>query len=145
MSEYILEMKDICKSFPGVKALDHVSLQLKPGHVHSLMGENGAGKSTLMKCLFGIYKKDEGTVIYNGEEVTITDPFDALTKGIAMVHQELMPIRDRSIAENIYCGRYPVTKVGPIPVINHKKMNEDAQALLDDLDWISKRRKNWEL
>ncbi|MBR5341993.1 MAG: sugar ABC transporter ATP-binding protein [Erysipelotrichaceae bacterium] len=133
MSEYILEMKDICKSFPGVKALDHVSLQLKPGHVHSLMGENGAGKSTLMKCLFGIYKKDEGTVIYDGEEVTITDPFDALTKGIAMVHQELMPIRDRSIAENIYCGRYPVKKFGPIPVVDHKTMNESAQALLDDL------------
>ena len=133
MSEYILEMKDICKSFPGVKALDHVSLQLKAGHVHSLMGENGAGKSTLMKCLFGIYKKDEGTIIYNGEEVTIADPFDALNKGIAMVHQELLPIKDRSIAENIYCGRYPVKKYGPVEVIDHKKMNEDAQALLDDL------------
>lgn len=133
MSEYILEMKDICKSFPGVKALDHVSLQLKPGHVHSLMGENGAGKSTLMKCLFGIYKKDEGSVVYNGEEVTIKDPFDALTRGIAMVHQELMPIRERSIAENIYCGRYPVKKVGPIKIVDHTKMYADAQALLDDL------------
>ena len=133
MSEYILEMKDICKSFPGVRALDHVSLQLKPGHVHSLMGENGAGKSTLMKCLFGIYKKDEGTIIYDGQEVNITDPFDALQKGIAMVHQELMPIPDRSIAENIYCGRYPVKKYGPIEVIDDKKMYEDAQALLDDL------------
>ena len=133
MSEYILEMKDICKSFPGVKALDHVSLQLKAGHVHSLMGENGAGKSTLMKCLFGIYKLDEGEIIYNGEQVNIKDPFDALQKGIAMVHQELMPIRDRSIAENIYCGRYPVKKVGPIEVVDHKKMNEDTQALLDDL------------
>ena len=104
MSEYILEMKDICKSFPGVKALDHVSLQLKPGHVHSLMGENGAGKSTLMKCLFGIYKKDEGKIIYDGEEVNISDPFDALNRGIAMVHQELMPIRERSIAENGCCS-----------------------------------------
>ena len=121
MSEYILEMKDICKSFPGVKALDHVSLQLKPGHVHSLMGENGAGKSTLMKCLFGIYKKDEGSIIYNGEEVNITDPFDALNRGIAMVHQELMPIRDRSIAENIYCGRYPIKKFGPVEVVDHKR------------------------
>ena len=133
MSEYILEMKDISKAFPGVQALDHVQLQLKAGHVHSLMGENGAGKSTLMKCLFGIYKKDEGTVFYDGEEVNITDPFDALTKGIAMVHQELMPIRERSIAENIYCGRYPVRKLGPIEVVDHKKMYEDAQALLDDL------------
>ncbi|MCR4634184.1 MAG: sugar ABC transporter ATP-binding protein [Erysipelotrichaceae bacterium] len=133
MSEYILEMKDICKSFPGVRALDHVSLQLKPGHVHSLMGENGAGKSTLMKCLFGIYKKDEGKVIYDGEEVNITDPFDALNRGIAMVHQELMPIRDRSIAENIYCGRYPTKSFGPIKVVDHQKMNEDTQKLLDDL------------
>ena len=133
MSEYILEMKEICKSFPGVKALDHVSLNLLPGHVHSLMGENGAGKSTLMKCLFGIYKKDEGTVIYNGEEVNITDPFDALQRGIAMVHQELMPIRDRSIAENIYCGRYPTKNIGPIKVIDHATMYAKAQALLDDL------------
>ena len=133
MSEYILEMKDICKSFPGVKALDHVSLQLKPGHVHSLMGENGAGKSTLMKCLFGIYKKDEGQVIYNGEEVNIADPFDALQRGIAMVHQELLPIRERSIAENIYCGRYPVKKFGPVEIVDHEKMFKDTQALLDDL------------
>jgi len=133
MSEYILEMKDICKTFPGVKALDHVSLQLKPGHVHSLMGENGAGKSTLMKCLFGIYKKDEGTIIYDGQEVNILDPFDALNRGIAMVHQELLPISDRSIAENIYCGRYPTKNFGPIKVIDHKKMNEDAQSLLDEL------------
>ena len=133
MSEYILELKDISKSFPGVKALDHVSLQLKAGHVHSLMGENGAGKSTLMKCLFGIYKKDEGTVYYDGEEVTISDPFDALNKGIAMVHQELMPVRDRSIAENIYCGRYPTKNIGPLKIVDHKKMYEEAQALLDDL------------
>ncbi len=133
MSEYLLEMKDICKSFPGVKALDHVQLNLRPGTVHSLMGENGAGKSTLMKCLFGIYKMDEGTVIYNGQEEHITDPYDALQKGIAMVHQELQPIPERSIAENIYCGRYPMKKIGPISMIDHKAMNEGAQALLDEL------------
>ena len=133
MSEYLLEMKDICKSFPGVKALDHVQFSLRPGTVHSLMGENGAGKSTLMKCLFGIYKMDEGEIIYNGQKEVITDPYDALQKGIAMVHQELQPIPERSIAENIYCGRYPVKKVGPVEVIDHKAMNEGAQALLDEL------------
>ena len=68
MSDYILQMKNISKSFPGVKALDHVCLNVRPGTVHALMGENGAGKSTLMKCLFGIYKKDEGQVIFNDEE-----------------------------------------------------------------------------
>ena len=66
MEEYVLEMRDICKSFPGVKALDHAQLKVRPGTVHSLMGENGAGKSTLMKCLFGIYKRDTGDVIFQG-------------------------------------------------------------------------------
>ena len=113
MSEYLLEMKGVCKEFPGVKALDNVSLRLRPGTVHALMGENGAGKSTLMKCLFGVYKMDAGEVIYKGEPVHIANPFDALQKGIAMVHQELQPIPERSIAENIYCGRYP-RKMGGI-------------------------------
>ena len=133
MSEYLLEMKDISKSFPGVKCLDHVSLALRPGTVHALMGENGAGKSSLMKCLFGIYIRDEGEVIINGEETHITDPFQALQKGVAMVHQELQPIPERSIAENIFCGRYPVKKIGPISVIDHKKMYEESQRLVDEL------------
>ena len=88
MAEYVLEMTDICKSFPGVKALDHAQLKLRPGKVHALMGENGAGKSTLMKCMFGIYKMDEGQIKMDGQPVTIHDPMDALKKGIAMVHQE---------------------------------------------------------
>jgi len=133
MTEYILEMKGVCKQFPGVKALDNVQLSLTPGHVHALMGENGAGKSTLMKCLFGIYTMDSGEVIYNGEKVHIANPFDALQKGIAMVHQELLPIPDRTIAENIYCGAYPVKKFGPIKIIDHKAMFEKSQALLDEL------------
>lgn len=133
MSEYILEMKGVCKSFPGVKALDHVQLALRPASVLALMGENGAGKSTLMKCLFGIYSMDEGEIIYEGKPTKIIDPFDAQKKGIAMVHQELQPIPDRSIAENIYCGRYPVKHYGPISVVDEKKMNKDAQALLDEL------------
>ena len=92
MSEYVLEMTGVSKSFPGVKALDDVQLKLRPGKVHALMGENGAGKSTLMKCMFGIYKMDEGQMLMDGEPVTISDPMDALKKGIAMVHQELQPI-----------------------------------------------------
>ena len=86
---FLLEMLDIEKTFPGVKALDHARLQLRPGTVHALMGENGAGKSTLMKCLFGIYTRDAGTVLMNGKPVTFTSPRDALYNGVAMVHQEL--------------------------------------------------------
>ena len=97
MSEYLLEMHDVSKSFPGVKALDHARLCLHPGKVHALMGENGAGKSTLMKCMFGIYKMDEGEILIDGQKSVITDPMDALKKGIAMVHQELQPIPARTI------------------------------------------------
>ena len=131
MSEYRLEMRDVCKSFPGVKALDHVQLKLRPGTVHALMGENGAGKSTLMKCMFGIYKMDEGEVFFEGEKVEIRDPMEALRKGIAMVHQELQPIPARTIGENIFLGRYPMKRLlGFIPVVDHKKMYEDTAALL---------------
>ncbi|MBQ9010732.1 MAG: sugar ABC transporter ATP-binding protein [Clostridia bacterium] len=131
MSEYVLEMIDVCKSFPGVKALDHAQLKLRPGRVHALMGENGAGKSTLMKCMFGIYKMDYGQIMIDGQQVTVSDPMDALKKGIAMVHQELQPIPARTVGENIFLGRYPMKKVlGFIPVIDHKKMYEDTAGLL---------------
>lgn len=131
MSEFLLEMKGVCKSFPGVKALDHVQLQLRAGKVHALMGENGAGKSTLMKCMFGIYKMDEGQIYLDGEPVTITDPMDALKKGIAMVHQELQPIPARTIGENIFLGRYPMKKaLGFIPYIDHDRMYSDTAGLL---------------
>ena len=131
MSEYVLEMTDVSKSFPGVKALDHVQLKLRPGKVHALMGENGAGKSTLMKCMFGIYKMDEGQIRIDGQPVTISDPMDALKKGIAMVHQELQPIPARTVGENIFLGRYPLKKLlGFISVVDHKKMYEDTAALL---------------
>ena len=131
MSEFLLEMRGVCKSFPGVKALDHAQLRLRPGTVHALMGENGAGKSTLMKCMFGIYKMDEGEILFHGEKVTIHDPMEALKMGIAMVHQELQPIPARTIGENIFLGRYPIKKVlGLIPTVDHKKMYEDMAALL---------------
>ena len=130
MSEYRLEMRGVVKTFPGVKALDGAQLRLRPGTVHALMGENGAGKSTLMKCMFGIYKMDAGEIYYEGEKVTITDPLMALHKGIAMVHQELQPIPARSVAENIFLGRYPIKRVLGIPFVDHEKMNEDTAALL---------------
>ncbi len=134
MAEYRLEMLGISKSFPGVKALDNVSLKVRPGTVHALMGENGAGKSTLMKCLFGIYKMDEGEVYLDGEKVNILNADDALHKGVAMVHQELQPIPQRSIGENIFCGRYPMKKLlGFMPVVDHKKMYEDAAELLKEV------------
>ena len=131
MSEYVLEMTDVSKSFPGVKALDHAQLKLRPGKVHALMGENGAGKSTLMKCMFGIYKMDEGQIKIDGQPITIHDPMDALRKGIAMVHQELQPIPARTVGENIFLGRYPMKKfLGFIPMVDHDKMYADTAALL---------------
>lgn len=131
MSEYVLEMTGICKSFPGVKALDHAQLKLRPGKVHALMGENGAGKSTLMKCMFGIYKKDEGEILIDGKPVTINGPMDALHKGIAMVHQELQMVPARTVGENIFLGRYPMKKLlGLIPIVDHQKMYADTESLL---------------
>ncbi len=133
MAEYRLEMRGVSKSFPGVKALDNVNLNVRPGTVHALMGENGAGKSTLMKCLFGIYKMDEGEILVDGSPMTILNPNDALHKGLAMVHQELQPIPARSIAENMYLGRYPLTGFGPVKIINHKKMNQEAEKWLENV------------
>lgn len=133
MAEYKLELKGVSKSFPGVKALDNVQLSLRPGSVLALMGENGAGKSTLMKCLFGIYHMDSGEIYLDGEKVEIKDPDDAMAKGIAMVHQELQPVPARSIAENMYLGRFPVHKYGPLQVIDHKTMNEETTKWLSQL------------
>ena len=133
MAEYLLELKGVCKSFPGVKALDNVQLSLRPGTVHALMGENGAGKSTLMKCLFGIYKMDAGEVYMNGEKITIKDPDEAMKYGIAMVHQELQPVPARSVAENMFLGRFPTKKYGPLQVIDHKKMYEETAHWLKEV------------
>lgn len=107
--EVLLQMTDICKEFPGVKALDHVSLTVKKGTVHALMGENGAGKSTLMKCLFGIYSKDAGKIELEGKEVNFKNSREALNNGVAMVHQELNQALKRNVMDNIWLGRYPMT------------------------------------
>lgn len=133
MAEYKLELKGISKSFPGVKALDNVQLSVRPGTVHALMGENGAGKSTLMKCLFGIYKMDAGEIYLDGEKIDVKDPDDAMSKGIAMVHQELQPVLARSVGENLFLGRFPTKNYGPLKVIDHKKMYDDTKMWLDEV------------
>ena len=107
MTNYVLEMENISKEFPGVKALQNVQLKIKPNSVHALMGENGAGKSTLMKCLFGIYIKDTGTIKLEGKEIAFINSKDALEHGVSMVHQELNQVIQRNVMDNIWLGRYP--------------------------------------
>ena len=122
-SEVILEMRNICKTFPGVKALDHARLTLHRGEVHALIGENGAGKSTLMKILLGIYQPDagEGEILYKGQPVHFKTPHDALQAGISMIHQEINLIPTVSVGENIWIGREnKFTKAG---IISTKKRN----------------------
>lgn len=133
-SPYLLEMNGISKEFPGVKALDDVTLKVRAGTVHALMGENGAGKSTLMKCLFGIYKPDAGEILLNGERVTIHHTRDALMHGISMIHQELHPVPHRSVMENVWLGRFPVKKRGPLAFVDERKMHEDTVRLFADLN-----------
>lgn len=133
MAEYKLELKGIYKSFPGVKALDNAQLSVRPGTVHALMGENGAGKSTLMKCLFGIYKMDQGEILLDGSKIDINNPDEAMKHGIAMVHQELQPVPARSVAENLFLGRFPIKKIGLLQMIDHKKMYSETRRLLDEV------------
>lgn len=125
----LLEMNNINKSFPGVKALDNANLNLKKGSVHALMGENGAGKSTLMKVLFGIYSKDSGEVYIEGEEASFSNPKDAMEHGVSMVHQELNQVMKRDVAENLLLGRIP-TKYG---LVDHKAMYDYCREVFDDL------------
>ena len=127
--EYVLEMKDISKTFPGVKALDHVQLQVKPGEVHALMGENGAGKSTLMKILMGIYTKDPGgEILFDGKPYNVSNPKEAMDTGVAMIHQELNPILDMTVYENIFVGR-ELRKNG---LVDKKAMIEQSKKLIQD-------------
>ena len=129
-SEVLLEMKNVSKSFPGVKALDHANLTVLSHSVHALMGENGAGKSTLLKCLFGIYAKDEGKILYLGKDVNFRTSKEALENGISMVHQELNLVRQRSVMDNLWLGRYPLKGV----LVDHGKMYRDTKAIFDELD-----------
>lgn len=132
-AEYVLEINHISKSFPGVKALDDVSIKIKAGTVHALMGENGAGKSTLMKCLFGIYRPDEGEIILDGKKVAFSDSKQALDNGISMIHQELHPVPYRNVMENLWLGRFPVKKVLGIPFVDQKTMREKTVELFKSL------------
>ncbi|WP_339060864.1 galactose/methyl galactoside ABC transporter ATP-binding protein MglA [Tepidibacillus marianensis] len=129
-TSYLLEMINITKEFPGVKALDNVQLRVKVGTVHALMGENGAGKSTLMKCLFGIYQEDSGEIFLEGKQIKFTTPREALDNGVSMVHQELNQVRQRNIMDNIWLGRYP--KKGLF--IDEEKMYKDTKRIFEDLD-----------
>ena len=128
--KYVLEMENISKEFPGVKALDNVQLKLKPGTVHALMGENGAGKSTLMKCLFGIYEKNSGKILLDGVEVNFKSTKEALENGVSMVHQELNQVLQRNVLDNIWLGRYPMKGF----FVDEKKMYNDTINIFKDLD-----------
>ena len=127
--DILLEMKNVSKSFPGVRALDGVSFSVRRGSVHALMGENGAGKSTLMKILFGIYSPDAGEIFLDGKRISFKSSAEALSAGVAMVHQELNQALSRSVEDNIWLGRYP--RLGPL--INEKKMRRDTEEIFKSL------------
>ena len=130
MSETILEVRNICKEFPGVKALQNVSFDLKKGEVHVLLGENGAGKSTLMKVLTGVYHPNSGEIYLHGEKVTFQTPKDAQNARIAIIFQEFNLAPNLTVAQNIFLSREPRTKLG---LIDRAKMVRDAQEILDFL------------
>ncbi|MGO8693941.1 MAG: sugar ABC transporter ATP-binding protein [Rectinemataceae bacterium] len=131
MAEVILEVENVSKSFPGVKALDHVSFKLRKGEVHALVGENGAGKSTLMKILSGVYQPDEGIIRYKGRGVHFAGPTDARNMGIGIIYQELNLIPHLSVAANIFICREPRTRLG---TLDEKRMNADASTILKRLN-----------
>lgn len=130
MDDIVLEIKNLSKSFAKNKVLNGISLNIKKGSVMGLMGENGAGKSTMMKCLFGIYAKDEGQIILNGKPVDFKNPKEALENGVAMVHQELNQCLDRTVMDNLFLGRYP-TRLG---VVDEQKMFKESAALFASLN-----------
>lgn len=132
--DYVFEMIEISKEFPGVKALDKVTFRVQRGSVHALMGENGAGKSTLMKCAFGIYKQDNGEILLEGKKLELSSSRAALDKGIAMIHQELHPVKARNAMENMWMGRLPLKGKGPFRLVDHKKMYRDTEELFKALE-----------
>ncbi len=127
---YILEINNLSKSFGDNHVLHNVSLKIKPGSILGLMGENGAGKSTLMKCLFGVYSKDEGTIVFQGKKTNFLNPKNALEHGVAMVHQELNQCLERTVLDNLFLGRYIVNRFG---IIDEAKMKEKAMRLFSSL------------
>ena len=128
---WLLKAENISKSFPGVKALDKVNLTIEGGKVHTIIGENGAGKSTLMKILMGILLPDEGEILYKGVKVKLMSVQEAIKTGISMIHQELLPFPELSIAENIFMGNEPTSRIPGW--INKREMNKNAALLMDKL------------
>lgn len=124
--DIVLSIKGMSKTFGRNRVLDHINLDLRRGSIMGLMGENGAGKSTMMKCLFGTYQKDEGTITLDGREISFSGPKDALENGIAMVHQELNQCLERNVVDNLFLGRYPVNKMG---VVDEARMRKEANDL----------------
>jgi methyl-galactoside transport system ATP-binding protein/inositol transport system ATP-binding protein len=129
--EYLLEMKNIVKTFPGVQALRGVNLQVRPAEIHALMGENGAGKSTLMKCIAGIYRPTSGELFFDGKLQGPYTPSEALAMGISMIHQELNPVLHRPVMENVWLGREPLTRLG---FVDHKKMYRMTKDVLKEIE-----------
>ena len=129
--DVVLEAQGISKSFPGVKALDDVSITLRSGRLTALLGENGAGKSTLMNIIAGVFSQDEGEVRLAGEAVRFSNPREAREAGISMIFQELNLVSNLTVAENIFLGREPMNRMG---FIDTAKMNRDAANLLKQLD-----------
>ena len=133
--EYVLELKNIYKSFPGVKVLEDVTLQVRPGEVHALMGENGAGKSTLMKILMGIYKADQGSIFLEGKETAMHGPKDAMSKGISMIHQELNTVLDMEVAENVFVGRELLKKgMEKLKIVDIARMREETSRYFREMN-----------
>jgi ABC-type sugar transport system ATPase subunit len=136
MSEYVLEARDIVKTFPGVRALDGVNLRVRPGETHAVVGENGAGKSTLMLTLTGVHRPDAGTILLDGAPVTFTSPQDAVRRGVSIVFQELSLVPSLSVAENIFANRQPVNRLGFVDLGRLHRQAREALRLfeLQDLD-----------
>ena len=130
--KYLLQMKNVVKNFPGVKALKGVDFNVEYGEIHALIGENGAGKSTLMKCLLGIYPPTLGDIYFQGRLIENYTTADALNMGISMIHQELNPILYRSLMENVWLGREPLNKFG---FIDHKKMYDMTKELFERIEF----------
>ena len=130
----IVEMRNINKSFPGVKALSNISFSVKPGEVHVLLGENGAGKSTLMKVLSGVYHPDSGSIVLNGVEHSKLNPRLSREGGISIIYQELSVVNWLDIRENIFMGRMQSKKIGPVSTIDYAKLNQDTKKLLKQVN-----------
>ncbi len=130
MTDVLLQMTDIQKSFPGVHALDNACLEVKKGEVHGLVGENGAVKSTLMKILTGIYKRDSGSIKFRGKEIHVNNTRESQQLGIGIIHQEINLMPHLTVAENIFIGKEPMKGL----FLDKKKANDDAKKMLNALN-----------